>query len=1022
MAPSTQSTRRAQALDDLIMATNSSSIVSKRSVERLYYPDEPHYFRFFVKKFQRRAPLINRGYHLRLKVIDTLVRRFLEKPSNLKKVVVNLGCGSDVLPWQCEVRYPGACRNVAFIDVDYPDLIQKKRRIVLETPELQSILGTWEVNDDSPLVLRSRKYCQIGCDLRQLSTLEKCLSELFDISNTEFFFVAEVSITYMDTDGADGVIKWAGALQNAEFCLLEQILPDGPNHPFANTMLKHFNKLNTPLKSVHRYPCVATQEARFKTLGWTEVESWTLWETWADDLFMKAAERQALDAVEPFDEWEEFALFASHYFVIHAATLSQEGDRHLSRNVKGFNIPPCQTSMTFSEYKSGKGHRRFGAAMHVENPDGRTFISHGLGQGPNGRLSSEDLYQLSDQCQRPLVSPSLKGPSGRVCHTLTDLGSAGVLLVGGRASPSTAFKDCWLYRKAFNTWERVHDLPVSLFRHSVTRLGNSSLALLSGGRLNHFQTSADYFLYNPAKGWTKCKVRSAPPSLYGAIFTCTLNGRVAPFRGLLAGGLLEDGIVNNSTYAWTLEIADSEPWISFECVNKQVDQYETDLLSRFGSTVTHSNGYTLLLGGVVKDVQLPATYDILVLKATHAKFEVVAKIDGRVGSEVVRPFLIGSSVVSHNDGEFAIVGGGATCFSMGTCWAPGSYSFALDADQLSGQCVARISHPENAPVKYLETVEIATTDTEARTEKSAAIAPELVPRIKAVSKEQFRSILDMGKPIIIEDSGIGPCTSTWSPEYLVDRVGADREISVHESLTESMDFNTKNFRYVTKRFGDFIKEVQEGKRLYLRALSKDEPSNLPTQLKHDYPSLTEDFVLPSQLGYVNDNAFSSVLRISGPVNMWLHYDVMANVYVQIRGSKRLILFHPSDVSHLAFAPGASSSSIDVFASLESGSLQNIQRHEAILQPGDILFLPPLWMHTAAPLSDMSVAVNIFFRNLEKGYAAGKDIYGNRDLAAYERGRQDVARISNNFSSLPQDAREFYIRRLADELLRLSTSL
>lgn len=73
--------------------TNNSSIVSKRSVERLYYPDEPHFFRFFVRKFQRRAPLINRGYHLRIHLIDVTLREFLKKPSEKTKVIVNLGCG-----------------------------------------------------------------------------------------------------------------------------------------------------------------------------------------------------------------------------------------------------------------------------------------------------------------------------------------------------------------------------------------------------------------------------------------------------------------------------------------------------------------------------------------------------------------------------------------------------------------------------------------------------------------------------------------------------------------------------------------------------------------------------------------------------------------------------------------------------------------------------------------------------------------------------------------------------------------
>jgi len=76
----------------LVMATNNSSIVSKRSVEKLYLP-EPHFFRYFVKKPVRRAPTINRGYWLRMRAVDWVVRQFLEKPSEQGKVVINLGCG-----------------------------------------------------------------------------------------------------------------------------------------------------------------------------------------------------------------------------------------------------------------------------------------------------------------------------------------------------------------------------------------------------------------------------------------------------------------------------------------------------------------------------------------------------------------------------------------------------------------------------------------------------------------------------------------------------------------------------------------------------------------------------------------------------------------------------------------------------------------------------------------------------------------------------------------------------------------
>lgn len=65
-------------------------------------------------------------------------------------------------------------------------------------------------------------------------------------------------------------------------------------------------------------------------------------------------------------------------------------------------------------------------------------------------------------------------------------------------------------------------------------------------------------------------------------------------------------------------------------------------------------------------------------------------------------------------------------------------------------------------------------------------------------------------------------------------------------------------------------------------------------------------------------------------------------------------------------------------------------------------------------------MNVFFRDLDGGaYAPGRDVYGNRDLAAYEKGRQDVARIANSFSNkkIPEEVRQFYLLRLADELRR-----
>ncbi|KAI0518568.1 leucine carboxyl methyltransferase [Xylaria bambusicola] len=1018
-----------RAQDDLVMQTNSSSIVSKRSVERIYYPDEPHYFRYFVKKFQRRAPLINRGYHLRLHVIDVAVRRFLERPAHKTKVVVNLGCGSDVLPWQCMTRYPDACRGAKFVDIDFPDLMSKKRTIVLTTPELRSVFEPVDTNVDEHVLLKSHMYSQIGCDLRNTADVEKALSTCLDleISDCIFMFVAEVSITYMETVGADAVIKWASSLGQAEFCLLEQILPDGSDHPFAKTMLSHFDKLKTPLKSVFQYPHLGAQHDRFSRLGWPHVEAVSLWDVWTNDQWISATKRRELDLVEPFDEWEEFALFASHYCVVIARTSGPDvntGDNNVPIKHSSQNSSP---ELLFNAYSGTHGKRRFGAAMLLQDELGEQIVANTFGLGTNNRLKSCDLYSFD------LGAAGIKthhvGPHSRVCHSVVDLGYFGSLLVGGRSSPSSAMRDCWHFSKEQNMWSLTDALPVPLYRHSTVQLGKSGMTLLIGGKSDSSTVFPGCLLHKPGSGWTECGILGLEyQPVFGAMLISFTkhktiqdgsDGRTVLFDGILAGGLLEDGTVARQLLRWHLRLsADNRPTISFGQIESSAD---TKLLvSRFGaSALLLDDERIAVVGGVQHDGIVPRADEVLIMHISDSKLEILSHCSFDSTSEsssIPRPLLVGASVCLGSHNQVLVMGGGATCFSMGTYWNEGCYTLNLNSLSASPATALRNS------LKFVKLVEL--TDRPQPTQNGYAVDARSqqasiteIPKIRVDTEDDFERILRAGKPAIIEGSDLGTCVSKWTGAYLTENVGSQRKVVVHEASSSTMDFNAKNFSYITKDFASFIKEVEPGGKQYLRALSSEHPSDLPGTLEADFPGIAGDFQLPAELSFVKRNEHSSVLRISGRVNMWLHYDVMANVYCQISGSKKLLLFPPDDVSHLSFAPGASSSSIDVFSNLETPALAMTHPHEATLNPGDILFLPPLWLHATAPLTDFGVAVNIFFRNLETGYASGRDVYGNRDIAAYEKGRQDVARIANSFGKLPRDMQAFYMRRLADEMVQ-----
>ena len=99
-----------------------------------------------------------------------------------------------------------------FVDVDFPDVILRKLDVVKETTELSSMLSNLEMPGTLPKPLMSEKYTQVGCDLRDLTALEQALSSICNLKEGRFLFVAEVSITYMETHSADAVVEWASRL------------------------------------------------------------------------------------------------------------------------------------------------------------------------------------------------------------------------------------------------------------------------------------------------------------------------------------------------------------------------------------------------------------------------------------------------------------------------------------------------------------------------------------------------------------------------------------------------------------------------------------------------------------------------------------------------------------------------------------------------------------------------------------------------------------------------------------------
>lgn len=61
-----------------------------------------------------------------------------------------------------------------------------------------------------------------------------------------------------------------------------------------------------------------------------------------------------------------------------------------------------------------------------------------------------------------------------------------------------------------------------------------------------------------------------------------------------------------------------------------------------------------------------------------------------------------------------------------------------------------------------------------------------------------------------------------------------------------MSFKAKNFAYTSKKFGDFLDQIDAGEMLYLRSLSSEKPSETAANIARDFPTIAMDFSLPRE--------------------------------------------------------------------------------------------------------------------------------------------------------------------------------
>ncbi|NWI57022.1 TYW4 protein, partial [Calyptomena viridis] len=670
----------AMSLSRQVQGTGDSSAVSKCSAAARGYIQD-RFLRLLAGRRRRRTPLIHRrGYYVRARAVGHCIQDFLLKAqSHPRTQILSLGAGFDSLYFR--LKDVGLLHHTVVYEVDFPDVVCQKAALIKGMKELSALVGDTGGEGSGAIALSGEDYKLLGVDLSELSELERALEEAGLDNEIPTLFIAEVVLTYMENSRSDAVVQWAAQrFPRACFLLYEQVHPEDP---FGRVMQQHFLQLNSALLSVAQYPDCEAQRRRFLGKGWTECSVMDMNEFFT--YCVPEDEQQRVQALEPFDEYEEWHLKCSHYFVLAASKGMEPPWAPL------LPVPLCTgpvgvaglvPAAVCAGLSGAPGLRRYGHRSVLIKPN-VIVTTGGFGEedGQHCRLRSfHVLSKRAGSWRAARVTERNPDTTGgeRLYHTVSRLSDTLALVVGGRTSPSGAgLEMLWLkFRKTCDASD-PGDVAVELvnlqpaaepatlrWRHSTTEVTfkGEQYLFVFGGRSALEPVLGDwYFLHTRDLSNTVIAVEGAVPESRHSHSACGWEGGV-----LIAGGLGAAEQPLGSVFLLR-KLERGFQW--------QPVETHPPLIPRYSHTAHVHEGKLLLVGGVWFQASSVPGITVIDLM-TGLCLDYVIDVE-----HLEWPLMLHnhSSVLLPNEKELLVIGGGGNCFSFGTHLNPEPVSLSLNS-------------------------------------------------------------------------------------------------------------------------------------------------------------------------------------------------------------------------------------------------------------------------------------------------------------------------------------------------------
>ena len=231
---------------------------------------------------------------------------------------------------------------------------------------------------------------------------------------------------------------------------------------------------------------------------------------------------------------------------------------------------------------------------------------------------------------------------------------------------------------------------------------------------------------------------------------------------------------------------------------------------------------------------------------------------------------------------------------------------------------------------------------------------------------------DGGVPVLLRNSVVEKwrARKKWTPKYIQSQTNHISGVYQNDNRWFGPYYDSrKPLAYLAERSNDYSTDVSMSSKTFFRKLKH--PS------EGEFLYFTGDI---DQLGEwaMNDIQPLSELLILNPkqssVNAWMgqphviahcHYDGYHNFYAQLYGTKTFTLFQPTNWPGLYpypfLHPSHAQAQVNLsdLHDLDSFPLAgNVRALEVVLQPGDLLYMPPLWFHFVESM-ELSISVNVW---------------------------------------------------------------